>query len=64
MKTIIRVTATDGSQQYISSTHPVLTYTTEENEAQKMEFAKAWATTRTLSAMGVPHSLITNSKWK
>ena len=63
MKTIIRINNEDGSQVYVQSTTPTIETTEREENALRMEFKEAIATSLALGTLKIGHCMITKSNW-
>lgn len=64
MKTIIKVTTSDGIHEYVCEISPKLKTTQELSQAKKFSFAETISADYLLSALNIPHSMITKSNWE
>lgn len=59
MTTIIKVTKSDNTTGYVSSTYPKIETTEREEQALRMDIRTTIAVAMTLGNLGIRHSMIT-----
>lgn len=59
MTTIIKVTKSDNTTGYVSSTYPNIETTEREEQALRMDIRTTIAVAMTLGNLGIRHSMIT-----
>lgn len=63
MKTIIRINNEDGTKEFVQSTSPTIETTEREENALRMDFKQALATSQALGTLNIGHCMITKSNW-
>lgn len=63
MKSIIKLEMEDGSFEYLHLDYPNLAFIKDEDQALRMDFAKALRISLTMGTMGIRHSIVTKREW-